>query len=200
MKKCIFLAAFFLLSLSFSAVAQTSEANTENEAVKKAVEAYLYAKEPEIRRRAFTGRRNISLEGARQSRRNAGFKPISGKREKQPRNSQKIVAIAVTRDGAGQGRTEFTADATDGHAAETFHIFACESGRRVKIVNSSMPPLSFPPVNVRSDTTGGKKDLKFLLSAHSTLRRALFSFRRRQIESEKRERQRKPRFWKKRGF
>lgn len=149
MKKCIFLAAFFLLSLSFSANAQTVDANTENEAVRKVVEAYLYAKEPNVRRQAFYGEAKIiSLDAARGK---VTETPVSKPYKKKAgetvgESAQKIVSIDVTAGGAlVKVETEFPADAKPSVTPQKHfqYLSLLKVNGEWKIVQILMPPLEF---------------------------------------------------------
>ena len=149
MKKCIFLAAFFLLSLSFSAVAQTVDANKENEAVRKVVEAYLYATDADVRRQAFYGdAKIISLDAARGK---VVESPVSKPHKKKPGETvgesvQKIVSIDVTKDGAlVKVETEFPADAKPSIVPQKHfqYLSLLKVNGDWKIVQILMPPLEF---------------------------------------------------------
>lgn len=150
MKKCIFLAALFLLGLSFSAAAQSSAAaaNKENEAVKKVVEVYLFAKEPDVRRQAFYGEAKIiSLDSRGKITETPVSKPYKKRAgETVGESSQKIVSIDLTAGGAlAKVETEFPADARPAVIPQKHvqYLSLLKVAGEWKIVQILMPPLEF---------------------------------------------------------
>lgn len=149
MKKSVLTAAFFLLCLSVLTNAQTVGANQENEAVKKVVESYLYAKEPEIRRQAFLAQAKIiSLDSRGKVTETPVSKPYKKKAgETTGESSQKIVSIDVTAGGASvKVETKFPAEDARPAILPQKHIqylSLLKVGGEWKIVQILMPPLEF---------------------------------------------------------
>lgn len=148
MRKVLLLAAASLLSMSFTVRAQDAEAEREREAVRKAVETYLYAEDVEEKKRvSYDGAKIVSVDSdgrrIRETPLSASAKKVKG--AKTMRSPQKIDAIDITNDAATvKVATEFMP--TDANAAPLKHfqyISLLKVSGEWKIVGILMPVVTY---------------------------------------------------------
>ena len=137
--------AALLLALSFSAEAQESQTEVEQDAVRRAVETYLYAEEPEERKSVIhPGTKIYSVD---QSGSKVKETPISTPARKLPKGAtsgrvvsrQKVVSIDVTRGGATvKVETDLSSDEAQ-YPKHTQYISLLKVSGEWKIVSILMP-------------------------------------------------------------
>ncbi len=145
MHKILLLITALLLPLSFSVEAQEAEAEVEKNAVRRAVETYLYAEEPEERKSVIHPKTKIySLDrsGSRVTE-----TPISTPARKPPKGAtpgrvvsrQKVISIDLTHGGATvKVETDLSLSEAQ-YPKHTQYISLLKVGGAWKIVSILMP-------------------------------------------------------------
>ena len=145
----LFLSVVVLPLLLFPVSAQDAKGDAEKEAVKRAVETYLYAEETDEKKSPLSDDAKIyDVDSARSRIKVTPLSKPSGKKPKGAktlRSPQRIVSIDVVNDGASvKVATDFTPDdKTDGADDHFQFIWLLKVGDKWKVVSILMP--SVPP-------------------------------------------------------
>lgn len=147
MRRKLLLITAILLTLSFSAEAREAEDEAERNAVRRAVETYLYAEEAEERKGVVhPGTKIYSVD---QSGSRVTETPISTSARKPPKGAtagrvvsrQKVVSIDLTHGGASvKVETDLSSDEAQ-YPKHTQYISLLKVGGEWKIVSILMPPV-----------------------------------------------------------